>query len=101
MVFITKAESVYCAVRTGSLNRTDTVSYLKAENKELVTCVGGKQPTFLQHGNASAATFAAKESIGFEDAPHPPPYSPDLAPSDFGLFGALKKHLKGISFTCD
>ena len=27
-VFITEAESVYCAVRTGSLNRTDTVSYL-------------------------------------------------------------------------
>ena len=29
MVFITEAESVYCAVRTGSLNQTDTVSYLK------------------------------------------------------------------------
>jgi hypothetical protein len=25
-VFITEAESVYCAVRTGSLNQTDTVS---------------------------------------------------------------------------
>jgi len=24
-VFITEAESVYCAVRTGSLNQTDTV----------------------------------------------------------------------------
>jgi hypothetical protein len=28
-VFITEAESVYCAVRTGSLNVTDTVSSLK------------------------------------------------------------------------
>ena len=28
-VFITEADSVYCAVRTGSLNQTDTVSYLK------------------------------------------------------------------------
>jgi hypothetical protein len=28
-VFITEAESVYCAVRTESLNRTDTVSSLK------------------------------------------------------------------------
>ena len=28
-VFITEAESVYCAVRNGSLNQTDTVSYLK------------------------------------------------------------------------
>ena len=29
-VFKTEVESVYCAVRTGSLNQTDTVSYLKA-----------------------------------------------------------------------
>ena len=28
-VFKTEAESVYCAVRTGSLNQADTVSYLK------------------------------------------------------------------------
>ena len=30
-VFITEAESVYCAVRIGSLNRTDRVSYLKGQ----------------------------------------------------------------------
>ena len=30
-VFITEAESVYYAVRTGYLNQTDTVSYLKGE----------------------------------------------------------------------
>ena len=29
LVCITEAESVYCAVRTGSLNQTDLVSYLK------------------------------------------------------------------------
>ena len=28
-VFKTEAESVYCAVWNGSLNQTDTVSYLK------------------------------------------------------------------------
>jgi hypothetical protein len=28
-VFKTEAESVYCAVRNGSLNQTDAVSYLK------------------------------------------------------------------------
>ena len=28
-VFKTEAESVYCALRTGSLNQTDTDSYLK------------------------------------------------------------------------
>jgi hypothetical protein len=31
LVFITEAESVYCAVRTGSLNQTDTVSSLKGD----------------------------------------------------------------------
>jgi hypothetical protein len=29
------------------------------------------------------------------------PYSPDLAPSDFHLFGLLKKHLGGRRFTTD
>ena len=28
-VFKIEAESIYCAVRNGSLNQTDTVSYLK------------------------------------------------------------------------
>jgi len=31
LVFITEAESVYCAVRTESLNKTDTVSSLKSD----------------------------------------------------------------------
>jgi histone-lysine N-methyltransferase SETMAR len=30
-----------------------------------------------------------------------PPYSPDLAPSDFHLFGPLKKHLGGRRFATD
>ena len=29
LVFITETESVYCAVRTGSLNQTNTVPYLE------------------------------------------------------------------------
>jgi hypothetical protein len=34
-----------------------------------------------------------------KSAPHPPyPYSPDLAPSDFYLFGYVKKCLAGLSF---
>jgi hypothetical protein len=53
---------------------------------------------FLQHDNArphtSAATSAAVDSSRFVVVPHPP-YSPDLASSDFWLFRALKKHLKG------
>jgi histone-lysine N-methyltransferase SETMAR len=50
--------------------------------------------------HTSAATSAAVNSIRFEVVPHPP-YSPYLAPSDFWLFGALKKHLKGNHFTCE
>jgi len=30
------------------------------------------------------------EQLGFEVLPHPP-YSPDLAPSDYHLFGLMKK----------
>jgi histone-lysine N-methyltransferase SETMAR len=32
-----------------------------------------------------------------KSAPHPP-YSPDLAPSDFDLFGNVKRCLAGLSF---
>ena len=35
---------------------------------------------------------------GMKRAPHPP-YSPDLAPSDFFLFGYIKKKLEGHSFS--
>jgi transposase len=42
----------------------------------------------------------AIESTELEVVPYPP-YSPDLALSDFSLLTALKKHLKGIHFTCD
>ena len=47
-----------------------------------------------------AAISAATENIEFLVVPCPP-YSPDLAPSDFWLFAALKEHIKGINFTRD
>ena len=37
------------------------------------------------------------EDSGLLRTPHPP-YSPDLAPSDFYLFGALKSRIQGIEF---
>ena len=39
-VFITEAECVYCAVRTGSVNQTDAVSYLKGlrESRDAQVC---------------------------------------------------------------
>jgi hypothetical protein len=41
-VFITEAESVYCAVRTGSLNQKDTVSSLKGH-----TAIWGEKQRIL------------------------------------------------------
>ena len=52
----------------------------------------------LLHDNASSHTSrlarSAVHHCGFEELPHPP-YSPDLAPSDFHLFPKLKEHLRG------
>jgi len=48
---------------------------------------------------ACIATSAAAE-CRYELLPHPP-YSPDLAPSDFYLFPKLKEHLRGSQRTCD
>ena len=39
-------------------------------------------------------------SCGYEILPHPP-YSPDLAPSDFHLFPTMKLFLKGKRFSDD
>jgi hypothetical protein len=38
------------------------------------------------------------EELGFILVPQPP-YSPDLAPCDFFLFGSLKQHMQGNHFT--
>ena len=55
----------------------------------------------LLHDNAQAhrSMMAVHTSMqcGFKILLHPP-YSPDLAPSDFFLFPSLKKHLKGQRF---
>jgi len=42
-------------------------------------------------------TIEKAEELGFEMLPHPP-YSPDLAPSDFFLFGYIKTMLKNKYF---
>ena len=38
--------------------------------------------------------------LGFQCLDHPP-YSPDLAPSDYHLFSGLKKQLEGHHFSSD
>ena len=58
----------------------------------------------LQQDNARVHTckvaMDAVERNGYELKPHPP-YSPDLAPSDFFLFPKLKKDIPGLHFRSD
>jgi len=55
----------------------------------------------IQHDNArphtSLRTQEALFKFGWIVLPHPP-YSPDLAPSDFHLLGPLKDALRGTRF---
>jgi histone-lysine N-methyltransferase SETMAR len=56
------------------------------------------------HGNArphtAAHTAETLRKLKFDVMAHPP-YSPDLAPSDYHLFGPLKEALRGRRFTSD
>jgi histone-lysine N-methyltransferase SETMAR len=58
----------------------------------------------LQHDNArphtARSTVATLQDLSFECLPHPP-YSPDLAPSNFHVFGPLKETMGGKSFRSD
>jgi histone-lysine N-methyltransferase SETMAR len=60
-----------------------------------------KSSLWLLQDNApihkSALTSEAIATAGFQIVPHPP-YSPDLAPSDFWLFRELKKMIRGKVF---
>ena len=64
----------------------------------------GLQDVILHHDNArphtAIATAAAIAAKGWSVLPHPA-YSPDLAPSDFHLFGPLKDYLRGQKFHDD
>ena len=57
---------------------------------------------FAHNGTKTATsrrvkTMAKLSELGYELLPHPP-YSPDLAPSDYRLFAELKKMLQGKRF---
>ncbi|CAG5008678.1 unnamed protein product [Parnassius apollo] len=58
----------------------------------------------LLHGNAPVHTAGvSKDAVrqcGFTEVQHPP-YSPDMAPSDYYLFPNLKRDLRGTKFSSD
>lgn len=72
---------------------------IKAKRRGKVT-----KGVMLLHDNAPAHSARvaqeALHSCKFEQLPHPP-YSPDLAPSDFHVFRKLKMDLKGQRFDND
>jgi hypothetical protein len=52
------------------------------------------------HPHTTAHTMDTVRALKFEVLKHLP-YSPDLAPSDFHLFGPMKDHLRGQKFADD
>ena len=60
-----------------------------------------KKTFFLQHDNArphaNRKTTECVTKFGWTVLPHRP-YSPDLAPSDFRLFGPSKRRIAGTAF---
>lgn len=60
-------------------------------------------PLLLQDNapvHTGQVAMAALQECSFQILSHPP-YSPDLAPSDYHLFPNLKKHLRGRRFSSD
>ena len=61
---------------------------------------GGKRVTFLQDNarpHTAKTTMKTLRKLKWNLLTHPP-YSPDLAPRDFSLFGRLKSDLQGMRF---
>ena len=85
--------SSYCSL----LERLRTA--IRTKRRGLLT-----QGVILLHDNArphtARLTQETVEHLGLEVLQHPP-YSPDLAPSDYHLFGLMKKMLGGQKFGSD
>ena len=81
----------------------DTLKKLKARIRRVRSALKMSK-ILLQHDNArpytSLKTLEVINSFGWTTISHPP-YSPDLAPSDFHLFGPLKESLRGQHFFSD
>jgi len=90
-------------------NQTITSEVYSQQLRRLADALQRKRPNnryeiILHHDNArphiAHLTKMTIEELGWEVLPHPP-YSPDIAPSDFHLFRSLSNDLHGVSFTDD
>jgi histone-lysine N-methyltransferase SETMAR len=80
---------------------TGTVVLRLAEDREPTRPKLKAHGTFLHLDNAPPHHTSEKyDEYGIKRLPHPP-YSPDLAPSDFWFFGYLKQSLEGRFFDDD
>ena len=96
-------------VHTEFLEQGNTVNSTKYVNtleklKTRLRRVRSEKVSIIHHDNArphtSLETRTALDRLGLRTLPHPP-YSPDLAPSDFFLFPKLKDYLKGNRYETD
>jgi len=98
---------VYFQVHGQTVNSTNYCEMLRNELKPAI-CKKRRgmlsKKVILHHDNArphtAAATVETVQQMGFELLQHHP-YSPDLAPSDYHIFGPLKEALHGRRFTSD
>ncbi|GFS21875.1 histone-lysine N-methyltransferase SETMAR [Elysia marginata] len=84
--------------------------YITQRTQNILEAIRRKRPgqltnvVILQHDNATPHTARVTqgwlEKYGWEILPHPP-HCPDLAPSDYHLFGPLKRELAGKRFDDD
>ena len=86
-------------------NQTITAEVYCQQLRRLEKAIQEKRPgmdVILLHDNArphvARVTKQVIDELGWETLPHPP-YSPDLAPSDFHLFRSLSNNLRGTSFS--
>lgn len=86
-------------------NQTINANIYTEQLQKLAAAVREKRPdrtkVALLHDNARPHTAKLTrhflENLGWTTVPHPP-YSPDLAPSDYHLFRSLKQYLRKKSF---
>jgi len=102
------SQTVYLAEFFEAGKTVNSARYIEKIKKNLRRRVcrvrGSTSRILLLHDNArphnARATIEALETLKFEVLSHPP-YSTDLAPSDFHFFPHLKRDLKGTHFTSD